>query len=159
MVYCTLSCTYLGGGLIEVFNHKVTGLLSFVTELKKGCFLVGADEGSQEPFLSEGTSTLPLFLWFEKCMEQQLQWTEMLLEFENLTFSFFSSSFLFFKSTLPLFGKLCAKEPVSYPPPRWADVALLHIPATLWVLWSCVWSLYLIVVYAGKTALSCRCVE
>ena len=51
-----------GGGLLEVFNHKVTGLLSFVTELKKGCFLVGADEGSQEPFLSEGTSTLPLFL-------------------------------------------------------------------------------------------------
>lgn len=74
MVYCTfLSCTYVGGGLIEVFNHKVTGLFSFVTELKKGCFLVGADEGSQEPFLSEGTSTLPLFLLFEKCMKQQLQ--------------------------------------------------------------------------------------
>lgn len=55
-----------GGGLIEVFNHKVTGLFSFVTELKKkkkkGCFLVGAGEGSQEPFLSEGTSTLPFFL-------------------------------------------------------------------------------------------------
>lgn len=61
--------------MIEVFNHKVTGLFSFVTELKKkkGCFSVGADEGSQEPFLSEGTSTLPLFLSFEKCMKQQLQ--------------------------------------------------------------------------------------
>lgn len=48
------------GGLIEVFNHKVTGLFSFVTELKKGLlFLVGADEGSQEPFLLEGPSTLP----------------------------------------------------------------------------------------------------
>lgn len=29
---------FWGGGLIEVFNHKVTGLFSFVTELKKGCF-------------------------------------------------------------------------------------------------------------------------
>ena len=77
---------------------------------------MGADEGSQEPFLSEGTSTLPWFPSFEKHMKQQS--TEMLLEFENLTFSFFFPSFFFFflkkkQNYLPLFGKLCAKEPVS----------------------------------------------
>lgn len=58
MVCRTLCCTYVGGGLIEVFNHSHR-TFSFVTELKnlkkkKGCFLVGADEGSQEPFLLEG---------------------------------------------------------------------------------------------------------
>lgn len=57
---------------------------------------MGADEGSQEPFLLEGTSTLPLLLSFEKCVKQQLQLTEMLLEFENLTFSFFLFLFSFF---------------------------------------------------------------
>ena len=77
---------------------------------------MGADEGSQEPFLSEGTSTRPWFPSFEKRMKQQLRSTEMLLEFENLTFSFFFPSFFFKKkkqNDLPLFGKLCAKEPVS----------------------------------------------
>lgn len=82
-----------GGGLIEVFNHKVTGLFSFVTELKKrAAFSVGADEGSQEPFSQRGQVPSLLHLSFEECMNQQLQSTEMLLEFENLTFL----SFYFF---------------------------------------------------------------
>ena len=52
-----------------------------------GCPSPGMKNASSSSFFSEGTSTLVLLLSFEKCMNQQLQLTKMLPEFENLTFS------------------------------------------------------------------------
>lgn len=43
-----------GGGLIEVFNHKVTGLFSFVTELKRAAFWWGQMKAHRSPFSQRG---------------------------------------------------------------------------------------------------------
>ena len=117
MVYCAfLSCTYVGRGLIEVFNHKVTGLFSFVTELKRAAFWWGQMKAHRSPFSQRGQVPYPDFLRLRSI------WSNSRLKcYWNLKTWLFLSSFLPFfffflkkkQNYLPLFGKLCAKEPVS----------------------------------------------
>lgn len=43
-----------GGRVVEVFNNKVTGLLSFVTELKRAAFWWGQKKAHRSPFSPRG---------------------------------------------------------------------------------------------------------
>lgn len=120
MVYCTfLSCTYVGGGLIEVFNHKVTGLFSFVTELKKrAAFWWGQMKAHRSPFSQRGQVPYPDFLrlrsvWSNSCGRLKCYW--------NLKTWLFLSSFLpfFFKKKTkrlaPLWEAVCQRTSVIMP--------------------------------------------